>query len=345
MPALMGSKSNKVVFIKLSAMGDMLCLLRSIRAFKKANPNKKAIVVTTSRSLPVFWQNVPFLDEVVILKANIFLPLQFLPVIKKIINSSFCVDFDQYYRISELLSLFSRKSFGFRTPYKGHTFAASIRYDTFMNESKQFYVLLKKACDLHSLPINKIKATIFEIDKKQKQGVLPDNQKAVFVYPGSGKNAMYRRWPIHKYIQVADFLVSAGHEVFFVGGKDESNLKEYIEMNGHRSLIDDLSLAEVADLLRHKCSLFVGNDGGLLHVADIMGVPIIGIFGPSLPSKWGSINKKSCHLEGLTSCRPCIRHDLGIVPKKCKYGLPFCLEEIESNDVISEIENYFGSRK
>ena len=69
---------NQVVFIKLSAMGDLLCMLRSVRAFKEANPNIKTTIITTSRSSPLFWQDVTFVDKVIILKADLFLPFHFV---------------------------------------------------------------------------------------------------------------------------------------------------------------------------------------------------------------------------------------------------------------------------
>ena len=95
---------NQVVFIKLSAMGDLLCMLRSVRAFKEANPNIKTTIITTSRSSPLFWQDVTFVDKVIILKADLFLPFHFVPAIYNISKSNLCIDFDQYYRISEIIS-------------------------------------------------------------------------------------------------------------------------------------------------------------------------------------------------------------------------------------------------
>ena len=46
-----------------------------------------------------------------------------------------------------------------------------------------------------------------------------------------------------------------------------------------------LSLPEVAACLR-RCSLFVGNDSGLMHLAAAAGAPTLGLFGPSRPSEY-----------------------------------------------------------
>ena len=329
---------NQVVFIKLSAMGDLLCMLRSVRAFKEANPNIKTTIITTSRSSPLFWQDVSFVDKVIILKADLFLPFHFVPAIYNISKSNLCIDFDQYYRISEIISLFSSNNFGFRTTYKGYSYSKSIQYDNFLNESEQFYKLTQIACAYFDLPLNKLQSSILEIDPRYFMNTKNTSKRYIMIYPGSGKNASFRRWDINNYIEVADTLKRKGYEVIFLGGKDEIELTKIIQKGGHKSLIGELSLSDVANLLRNKCLLFIGNDGGLFHVADIMGVPLIGVFGPSLSSKWGSLNKKNSHLEVNLSCRPCIRHDLGIVPRDCKYGTSACLAQISVDKVLSTVD-------
>src|SRR5690606_23778854 len=64
------------------------------------------------------------------------------------------------------------------------------------------------------------------------------------------------------------------------------------------------SLQEAAYTIS-KCKLFIGNDGGLTHVAAATGVPTYVIFGPSSDRK----NKPYCpnaHVIALNlECRPC----------------------------------------
>ena len=45
-------------------------------------------------------------------------------------------------------------------------------------------------------------------------------------------------------------------------------------------LVGTLSLPEVAAVLA-RCSLFVGNDSGLMHLSAATGTPTLGLFGPS----------------------------------------------------------------
>ncbi len=46
----------------------------------------------------------------------------------------------------------------------------------------------------------------------------------------------------------------------------------------------------LAAVLR-RCRLFVGNDNGPMHMAAALGVPVVGLFGPSGPAEWGPWGK------------------------------------------------------
>ena len=46
-----------------------------------------------------------------------------------------------------------------------------------------------------------------------------------------------------------------------------------------------LNLIEVIAHLK-KCKIFIGNDSGLMHIASASGIPTLGLFGPSLESRY-----------------------------------------------------------
>ena len=77
----------------------------------------------------------------------------------------------------------------------------------------------------------------------------------------------------------------------------------------------------------------MGNDAGLLHLAESQGMPVVGIFGPNIYSKWGSINPASSAAEIELECRPCIKSYLGQVPSICMRGDVKCIEDISTKNV------------
>ena len=55
--------------------------------------------------------------------------------------------------------------------------------------------------------------------------------------------------------------------------------------------LQSLALPLLAAILS-QCSLFIGNDSGITHLAAALGVPTIALFGPTDPYVWGPRGKK-----------------------------------------------------
>ena len=56
-------------------------------------------------------------------------------------------------------------------------------------------------------------------------------------------------------------------------------------LNTRNPIIENLSLEDVADQLRH-CRVFIGNDSGITHLAAAVATPVLAIFGPTDPEVW-----------------------------------------------------------
>ena len=76
--------------------------------------------------------------------------------------------------------------------------------------------------------------------------------------------------------------------VFFGSSKDLKNIKKitkHLKKIKVKNLCGKLNLIEVAAHLK-KCKIFIGNDSGLMHIASASGIPTLGLFGPSLESRY-----------------------------------------------------------
>jgi heptosyltransferase II len=113
-----------------------------------------------------------------------------------------------------------------------------------------------------------------------------------WVVLGAGAVDEDRRWPLENFARLSDALSGAG-TVFWLGGGAEEEARFSAAMKALRRpdacvLSCDLPLDEAAALIS-LAALFVGNDSGLMNVAAAVGVPTIGLFGPSPPlshSRW-----------------------------------------------------------
>lgn len=98
-----------------------------------------------------------------------------------------------------------------------------------------------------------------------------------------------KHYPLDSWVEVASRLKASGLRVKALGGPDEKELMTLLSEKGLDTLLcTDLSLT--IDMILN-CRLVISNDCGAMHVALMLGRPILGIFGPTIPESWFV----SCH--------------------------------------------------
>jgi len=118
--------------------------------------------------------------------------------------------------------------------------------------------------------------------------------------------------------------------------------RNWTDYGGGVNWINRWLLIDWAWLFHQEHPIFVGNDGGLVHIAEATELPIIGMFGPSLFSKWGSVQKESVGIEAQADCRPCLKNYLGKVPQTCWKGTTEFLTQISVTSIVRELEKNLG---
>ncbi|OHX13824.1 hypothetical protein BI347_10100 [Chromobacterium sphagni] len=342
---------RRILLIKLSAMGDAFCLLPVARRLAAAFPDAKIDWLTTDRSNPNLFKNLPFLHDTLIVPTHARALLVWLPKLFYAIRKyDIVMDFDQYYHLSELLSCGGKISAGFITSLKGKTFSLAIPYDPQLNEKVLFHKLAERAMEHYGVPAAPSRGFYLPelldnfIPSQSLQHLAAEIKKhqlpVVVLYAGSSLNASFRRLGIEKYLAIIEQTCNR-HIFVIAGGPDELALKPHFQLQHPNvyNLIGTLNLLEWAWLFRHVADLLLGNDGGLLHVAESQSTPMLAIFGPSLFRKWGSINPESRGIETDLPCRPCLKNYLGIVPTRCQFSTVKCLDAIEVATIISNMEN------
>lgn len=100
----------------------------------------------------------------------------------------------------------------------------------------------------------------------------------VFV-PGGSAHRLDKRWPVERYSELARILYGRGFDIVVVGGPAETELAHAIQRSVPRArdLTGRTDFASIA-LLGQKAALAVGNDTGPLHLAAAGGAPTIVLF-------------------------------------------------------------------
>jgi heptosyltransferase-2 len=175
----------------------------------------------------------------------------------------------------------------------------------------------------------------------------------VAVHPGAGAYSRARIWPVERFAEVARGLI-AEHDahVIIVGGPDEIDsanvLERLVDSPAVHNMAGKTSVHETAALIE-RCSLFVGNDSGPMHIAAAVGTPVVAIFGPSNKEAWapytppGTASPHTVVARDLP-CMPCFYrgHSLGL-REGC--GPRPCLTRLPASRVLAACEDALtGSR-
>ncbi|MFM2295879.1 MAG: lipopolysaccharide heptosyltransferase, partial [Verrucomicrobiota bacterium] len=117
----------------------------------------------------------------------------------------------------------------------------------------------------------------------------PQGQRWLAVQPGA--RWMNKRWPVENYAALVAQLAAQFPDLHFaiLGGADERALGDTIAAampSRALNLCGQITLPEMIEWLR-LCTAMVTNDTGPMHVAAALGKPVVGIFGPTEPSRTG----------------------------------------------------------
>jgi lipopolysaccharide heptosyltransferase II len=96
-------------------------------------------------------------------------------------------------------------------------------------------------------------------------------------------------------------------DVILFGAAAEAQVSSAISAAMPKKPVDLTGKTSTADLpaLLSQCHIFVGNDSGAMHVASAVGLPTIGIFGPTDPFGTSPVTPRSTIVRHRTYCSPC----------------------------------------
>jgi lipopolysaccharide heptosyltransferase II len=181
-------------------------------------------------------------------------------------------------------------------------------------------------------------ATAAMAERLTRAGVL-STDRLVVVHVSAGN--LFRRWPERSFATLAARLASrAGMKVIVMSGPSEREAARRVVDDARGRLapaerdrvvdLGDFSLAELRGLLE-RAALYIGGDSGPLHIAATSPVPIVGVYGPTLPvrsapwrDRW--LVTESVEVNGLP-CRPCDQ-------RVCAPGDFRCLAHISADMVV-----------
>jgi ADP-heptose:LPS heptosyltransferase len=185
------------------------------------------------------------------------------------------------------------------------------------------------------------------VERRLAQAGIDASHRLIVVHVSAGNP--FRRWPQEHFVELAVRLAAADpvRRIILTSGPSEADAARAIVAEARRRLGneagiragDEYSLAELRSLVA-RAAAYVGGDSGPLHVAATSDVPIVGVYGPTLPVRsapWRPPGVPTAAVERLDlACRPCDQ-------RRCVTDDFRCLTGIGPEQVVAAVEQVLAA--
>ena len=146
-----------------------------------------------------------------------------------------------------------------------------------------------------------------------------------------------KQWHLDRFADVARSLAhDRGATIVLTGSEGDRPLVERVlaQLDGVRviDVTGQLDLPELAAVLS-SLDLLVTGDTGPMHLASAMDTPLVALFGPSDPARYGPSSSRQKVLRVQLPCSPC--GQVRLPPERCRGHVPDCMDGIQVAAVLA----------
>ncbi len=318
-------------------LGDAVMTVPAVRAIKHGRPDARVAILTPAKLAEV-WALVPEVDEVIPFDPPSGTGL--LRTLRGLVHP---------WRVARLL--------------RGRGFEAAVLFPNSIRTAFEIWLagIPRRVGYPGHAPRGWLLNQVFQ-EKKRKKNAPPEPKHQVFHYlklaefigaergawtnnvvansslriavcPGAEYGGA-KRWLPGRYAEVIRALsAEQPYEWQLVGtAKDRPAAEEIAALTGPAAHVDNLcgktTLTELIALLR-GCRLLLTNDTGTMHLAALLGVRTVSIFGSTEPELTGPLGEGHTVLRRKVDCSPCFLRECPIDFR--------CMKAIESAEVIEAV--------
>lgn len=334
---------QRILVKELNWLGDMVMSLPALHALRRAFPQSK-ISVLIKRPLASFFDGADWLEEVI--PYEVSAGLAGVSDRRKIVSAlrdrrfDLAVLFPKSFEAAFWAALAGiPQRIGFSTQYRGVLLTDRVPFGAELRNQHQLFDylhLLHRALgidgdardcapEIHAPHREKMRTWLDE--RRRRGGSLVALAAAAAYGPA-------KEWPVGHYASLIDLLAERHDcECVLVGGPPEvAKCEEVASASRHGALIaaGQTSVGEATALLS-LCGGFAGNDSGSMHVAGALGIPTVGIYGSTNPSRTSPLGPRTKVLYDQIECSPCLE-------RTCRFGHYDCLNRIGAERVVTALE-------
>lgn len=241
---------------------------------------------------------------------------------------------------SALIAWFSgaRRRVGFATEGRGVLLTTRVPYRHDQHEVENFLDVLRAdgvpILDDHLEAWPSAGERLFASTFLQRHSVGPAD-RLIAIHPFATNKP--RAWHEDDFVALANRLQAAhGARIIVFGGPgDAGDAQAFRERIVPAPIVavGNTSLRQTMALLE-RCELLVCNDSGIMHLGAALRLPLVALFGPQSPLKFGPWGEASAVVYKKLPCSPC-RQKFWTECAPSPRGKPACMEAISVDDVIA----------
>jgi lipopolysaccharide heptosyltransferase II len=343
---------KRILVLRYRFIGDTILTVPFLRNLRRAEPDAYIAWVVAPGSAEVV-KGIPYVDELIYwdpitihadsrgTHRTFAAKLAFLRELRR-------ERFDKVYvlkrSLSSALMAFltgARERIGFNTEGRGFLLTCRVPYRFDRHEVENFLDVLRA----DGVPVvdDHLEAWLSDDERRfadrffQEARVAPDDM-VIGIHPFAANPP--RAWHLDNFTELARLLQERykAHILFFGGPKDTDMLPDIRAalVNPPLEAVGTTTLRETMALLA-RCRLLVCNDSGIMHLAASLQVPLVALFGPQSPGKFGPWGEGCRVVYNAFLCSPCKQQFF----KECtpsERGRPECLEAITVDQVLSALK-------
>jgi ADP-heptose:LPS heptosyltransferase len=357
------SRVRRVLVVRVDAIGDLVMTTPFLRELRRNLPNA-SIVLVVNAQLGGLVKHCPYVDEV--LSFDCLIPAYWKPfllpwrALRMAMTEFWPRRFDLAVLPRRELDLWYASFLAFfsRAPIR-------VTYTEFVNRRKHqahpgfnllfTHLVTNRPGSMHEVEHNldilrylgaSIRDDRMELWMSREcetlacevlgNGGVRDGDLLIGLCPGASNTL--KQWPIERFCEVAARLRDRHNcKIVIVGGPGDAPLGKKVEAalgTGVVNLAGATSLEQTAAVIK-RCSLFISNDTGPMHIAAAVGTPVVAIFGSSCEHRFGPWKGHTIVSTDLP-CRPCERGHVLDRCMYCIYDAPRCLLEVAAESVLDQ---------
>ena len=308
--------TKNILIFKISALGDIILSVPSIRALRNRFPHASIKVLTDIRFREVL-DNCPYIDEVLTCDFNVRdRNTGFLKLARRLRSEDFDISVDfQNNRKSHLLATLS---------------AIPERYGY---DNGKLSFLLNRSIALPARPVNPVEHQgyvlgllgITSFDQRLELWPTEDNetwvetflennwlkkdQKIVAFSLSASTRWKTKNWGIDNMVKLSEMLAREGIRVILLGTDEErSDAIQFLKKTTAKPIdvVGKTRICQLISLIK-RCNVLVTGDSAPMHVASATGTTFVVLFGPTDPRRHLPPGDRRKLIYKHMKCMPCYK--------------------------------------